>query len=141
MRQIKLTHVGFLAHVKIASRIVSYRIPTCRQACIWQVVSATAAGTRRCVRKVRRTERSRAATGSSPSPRRGSWRPSGRYLSVPTPVRPPSTPPPRHAPSAGGTAPATPTRPPTSWMEDSCPQTSASGIPPPPKKNPRALRS
>jgi len=26
MRQIKLTHVGFRAHVKIASRIVSYRM-------------------------------------------------------------------------------------------------------------------
>ena len=26
MRQIKLTHVGFRAHVNIASRIVSYRI-------------------------------------------------------------------------------------------------------------------
>ena len=33
MRQIKLTHVGFRAHVKIASRIVSYKVVSKRAFC------------------------------------------------------------------------------------------------------------
>ena len=51
VRQIKLTHVGFRAHVKIASRIVSYSLPRvqrhCGSSCSGLADSASNCGVRR----------------------------------------------------------------------------------------------